>query len=111
MSQLNMTSALLLVKLEVARLLLRRLHLLRDHAALVENFLQLARVHLEQQLRLHVLVRLTAVTRENLGREVEVNHVLLSVQHIVHLYSVMRAVCDEAGVSSSARLHTVVNML
>ena len=40
-----MTSALLLVKLEMARLLLRRLHLLRDHAALVEHFLQLARVH------------------------------------------------------------------
>jgi hypothetical protein len=39
----------------VARhLLLRRLDLCGDHAALVQNLVQLPRVHLQQQLRFHV---------------------------------------------------------
>ena len=65
-------------------LLLRRLDLCGDHAALVQNLVQLPRVHLQQQLRFHVLVRRTPVPRENLGREVKVNHVLLSIKQLIH---------------------------
>jgi hypothetical protein len=51
----------------VARhLLLRRLDLCGDHAALVQNLVQLPRVHLQQQLRFHVLVRRPAMARQNL---------------------------------------------
>ena len=49
-----------------SHLLLRRLDLCGNHAALVENLVQLPRVHLQQQLRFNVLVRRPAMARENL---------------------------------------------
>jgi hypothetical protein len=47
-------------------LLLCRFDFVSDHAALVQDLLQLPRVRLQQQLRLHVLVRFAPMPSEHL---------------------------------------------